>query len=453
MELYISTVASTLSRYQRNSLLHILIIIHFHRRWPDIWIGRESEGQEWVGKRDVSAAGLRNSTVNPVHQTLASDQAECDFLNVTTGTSQNARCGARQKGSEWNQVQDPLQRLSLQGVTGNGTLGMWGVDLAMGYPWTVRSPVNFSGSVILHFTGTEQTGVMRVVPSHTRDTFDQDEIDAREKKKKKNDRDHVIPLGPKGKKDSRAKKLVAWILICVAITGVLFYSSVFRSTRHSDSRSVRRTVCRTLAVLFSSCECFRVLFVRNWYGFFGSRSSTRNKSRERDDEEESIDRNLLSTNTRHNSITTLNSITSHANLSFSERGHSMSSKSSSEFAAAEQEKRVRGARRGVDEVPYNVLGQEGGNEEGSDSDGDGEGEGEGESTFSQSTSQISLPSNSNSSPGAPPRKRYITWGTFTHLNAPSFFRSGSENSSLHSKSTASSDGGYGSVTSLSSVES
>ena len=400
-----------------------------------------------MGKRDVSAAGLRNMTIDPVHQTIASDKDDCDFLNITNRRSPTVRCGGLQRGTDWNQIQGPLYGVLVQGLTENQTLGMWSVDLAMGYPWTVRSPVNFSGSVILHFTGTEQTGVVRVVPSHTRDTYDHDEMDAREKRKKKSDRDHVIPLKPKGKKDSRTKKLVAWILICVAITGVLFYSSVFRSARHSDPRSVRRTVCRTLAILFSSCECFRVLFVRNWYGFFGSRSSTRNKSGDRDDEEESIDRNLLSTNTRHNSITTLNSITSHANLSFSERGQAMNSKLSNGNAAAEQERRVKGARRGSDEVHYNALGQEGGNDEGSDSDG------EGESTFPQSTSQISLPSNSNSSPGAPPRKRYITWGTFTHLNAPSFFKSGSENSSLHSKSTASSDGGYGSVTSLSSVES
>lgn len=344
-----------------------------------------------------------------------------------------------------NQVQDPVRRMS---SVGNQTQGEWSVELAMGYSWAVRSPVNFSGSVILHFAETLYTGVVRAVPSHTRDTFDQDEINAREKRRKKSDLDHSAPLRPIGKKDSRTKKLVAWILICIAITGVLFYSSVFRSSRHADSRSIRRTVCRALAYLFSSCECFRVLFARNWYGFFGSRSS-RTKSVERDDEEESIDRNLLSTNTRHNSITTLNSITSHANLSFSERGHASNVKSSAANAGAEQEKKGkgRGARSDADGLPYALLEQRSENGQAIDTDSDGE------STFPQSTSQMSLPSNCNSSPGAPPRKRYITWGTFTHLNAPSFFRSGSENSSLHSKSTASSDGGYGSVTSLSSVES
>ena len=42
--------------------------------------------------------------------------------------------------------------------------GLWSVELAMGYPWATRSPVNFSGAVILHFKKTIVTGVVLAYP-------------------------------------------------------------------------------------------------------------------------------------------------------------------------------------------------------------------------------------------------------------------------------------------------
>jgi hypothetical protein len=380
------------------------------------------------------AAGLRNFTRLSVD---IDREGDTDI----TQTGERGNMDLRREGSTSSNAS---QLVPADGERVGPKHGMWSVELAMGYPWTIRSPVNYSGSVILHFTDTMDSGTIHAVTHTGQEYYDEDEAGVRHRTETKNQKDAEDTISKNLRRHSRGKTVVG-ILIFFMLAVILIFTRLTPGICNPWSQSTRRQVCRFLAVIFSRCECVRVLFTRNWYGFFGSRS-TPQKSAERDDDEESTDRNLLTLNTRHNSITTLNSITSHVNLSFNDRNNNNVWKSRSTSGSSLREDRldrIDGGERGrrgdliVTEV-YDRLYQNDSDEDSAES-------------IQKSISFVSISSNASS--GSSPRKKYITWGTSTHLSAPIFTRLVNESSSVQSRSTNSSDGGYGSVNSLSSVDS
>jgi hypothetical protein len=384
----------------------------------------------------VLAAGLRNFT----HLSVDVDR-EGDTDVTQTGEGGNTDLGHEGCTSSNTSHLVPAAGEG-EGERESPTHGMWSVELAMGYPWTIRSPVNYSGSVILHFTDTKESGTIHAVAHTGQEYYDEDEAGVRHRTETKNQKDAEDTITKILKRHSR-RKTVAGILIFFMLAVILIFTRLTPGICSPWSLSTRRYVCRFLAVIFSRCECVRTLFTRNWYGFFGSRS-TPQKSAERDDDEESTDRNLLTLNTRHNSITTLNSITSHVNLSFNDRNNVWKSRSTSGNPSREDRlDRIDGGERSrkgdliVTEV-YDRIYQNDSDEDSAES-------------IQKSISFVSISSNASS--GSSPRKKYITWGTSTHLSAPIFTRLVNESSSVQSRSTNSSDGGYGSVNSLSSVDS
>lgn len=404
-------------------------------RWPDTWIGRDSDGSPWRGKRYVRAAGLKNITQHQKNSSL-------------TPTKSDEKLRRRRKGI--SQIEDfSIPIMSSVGESARGCLN-WTVDLAMGFPWSIRSPVNYSGSVVLHFTETLESGVVYAIGHPSFQAIDQDERDAIARNKKKEDK-----LNEK-RNEAKMKYFIArrlFVFILLFTTGFGFFCChrFLDGLKNFWSHDMRRKVCRILARVFSQCECFRVLFARNWYGYFKSRGGPANRNGEvEDDDDESTDRTLLTLNTRHNSITTLNGITSHISLPNIERSSSggrvkilKNSNSAGDESllqlgeictTKEIEIFPRKRKESEDDGDSNFC----------DVDGD--------STIAKSLSAGSILS--SSSTGTLVRKKYITWGAFTHLNAPLFYsRSNSESSSLHSKSSSSSDGGYGSINSLNSLDS
>jgi hypothetical protein len=411
-------------------------------RWPDTWIGRESDGEPWQGKRFVRAAGLKNIT-----------QHQQNDPTPSYGYDSSAR---RRGGFDHIEVQG-VDTHTMSSVGGpDRARGNWTVDLAMGFPWTVRSAVNYSGSVVLHFTDTVESGVVYAVGHPTFITNDQDERDAIARNKRKEKRFN-------GRRETIRMKLFMvrsfFVFVLLFLVGTLFfcYQRLIEGMRSFWSHDMRRKVCRILAKVFSMCECFRVLFARNWYGFFKSRGEPGARSSEaEEDDDESTDRTLLTLNTRHNSITTLNRLTSHSHISLPNIDRSSSSgrvrilkscNSAGDDSLLELGNIIETERDNF----RNDKESEDGDSNYCDVDCD--------STIAKS---LSLGSNlSSSSSGTIARKKYITWGAFTHLNAPMFSKSGSgslsgsgsESSSLQSKSTSSSDGGYGSINSLNSLDS
>ena len=410
-------------------------------RWPDTWIGRESDGEHWQGKRFVRAAGLKNVT-----------QQQQNDPTPSYGYDSSAR---RRRGYDQIQSQD-LDTHTMSSVGGSGgAQGNWTVELAMGFPWTVRSAVNYSGSVVLHFTDTVESGVVYAVGHPTFITNDQDERDAIARNKRKEKRFN-------GRRETVRMKLFMvrsfFVFVPLFLAGAVFfwYHRLIEGMRSFWSHDMRRKVCRILAKVFSKCECFRVLLARNWYGFFKSRGEPGARSSvAEDDDDESTDRTLLTLNTRHNSITTLNRLTSHSHISLSNIDRSSSSRvrilKSCNSAGDDSLLQLGNIVETERDVFRHDKESEDGDSNYCDVDCD--------STIAKS---LSLGSNlSSSSSSTFVRKKYITWGAFTHLNAPMFSKSGSgsgslsgsESSSLQSKSTSSSDGGYGSINSLNSLDS
>lgn len=131
----------------------------YKRNWPDPWLGRFSGGLSWSGSRDVHAAGLGNVTAKEKHSSGGKTSSSGDLSDLSKPHYDDYYYQVEEVPSA-----KPTSLKSLTSAAMMRPLGLWSVDLAMGYPWTVRTPVNFSGSVILHFTGTEQTGVILAFP-------------------------------------------------------------------------------------------------------------------------------------------------------------------------------------------------------------------------------------------------------------------------------------------------
>jgi hypothetical protein len=68
------------------------------KRWPDVWIGKLSQGEDWLASRNLAPAGLNS----------------CPRQGIA----------------------DPM---------------LWTVDIALGFVFGVRSPCNISGEIILYF--------------------------------------------------------------------------------------------------------------------------------------------------------------------------------------------------------------------------------------------------------------------------------------------------------------
>jgi hypothetical protein len=138
----------------------------YKRNWPDPWLGRFSEGRPWIGTRDVHAAGLSNtsSALNPlVYFAESSNLPEVEHYVA----GEDNMGGASPHYDDFyihddEYIQKPKITPHTQIV--RKLSGVWSVELAIGYPWTVRSPVNYSGSVILHFTDTKDSGTVMAFP-------------------------------------------------------------------------------------------------------------------------------------------------------------------------------------------------------------------------------------------------------------------------------------------------
>ena len=103
----------------------------------------------------MSAAGLRNFT-------LLSSNIDRDEDAAVAQTGERGDEDQRHEGSTSS---SNVSHIVLpEGDSVRPRHGVWSVELAMGYPWTVRSPVNYSGSVILHFTDTKDSGTVMAFP-------------------------------------------------------------------------------------------------------------------------------------------------------------------------------------------------------------------------------------------------------------------------------------------------
>jgi hypothetical protein len=138
----------------------------YRRNWPDPWLGRFSEGKPWIGTRDVHAAGLANvsSALNPI--VYLADASNLPEVEHTIAFEDNMG-GASPHYDDFyihddEYVQKPKVTPHTQIV--RKLSGAWSVEIAIGYPWTIRSPVNYSGSVILHFTDTKESGTIMAFP-------------------------------------------------------------------------------------------------------------------------------------------------------------------------------------------------------------------------------------------------------------------------------------------------
>ena len=341
--------------------------------------------------------------------------------------------------------------------------GLWSVELAMGYPWATRSPVNFSGAVILHFEDTITSGVVFGVGNRQYK-------DINSEKKKSNEKFNKNNTWRKFRVMDRRMAFIT-IFLFIMLSSMLVYTRIFRDTR--DGRRTRRSFRKYVNLFCSWCQYFLSCCIPTWRPFQlngeysysqnlrgdGDRDGNRdrNRNRNRDDDEESLDRNVLTLNTQHNSITTLNSITSHVNLSLNDRNIFRFSKSTvSESRSTDSALTVLSNNNNSSNTSINRDCADDCLPDMSYSAGDYNYLDNDESCDSSLAKTISTPSlQSNISTDSFPRKKIISWGPFTHLSPPIFIKSGSESSSLQSKSSSStsSDGGYGSVCSLGSTDS
>ena len=395
-------------------------------------------------RKDFRIDGESNNT-----NTNSYSENEIDFVTVTADT---------------HPYKDEIDFILSQDSHTGEPPGLWSVEIAMGYPWTIRAPVNFSGAVILHFKDTITTGVVHGVGYRQNKNIISDKNKSNEKFNKGN-------AWRKFRVMDRRKAFIT-IFLFIMLSSILIYTRIFRDTR--DGRRMRRTFRKYLNGLCSLCQYFRCCFVPTWRPFQNGsmngeysysqnlRSDTdgnrgRDRNRDRDDDEESLDRNVLTLNTQHNSITTLNSITSHVSLSLNDRNIFRSSKSTvSESRSTDSALTVLSNNNNSSNTSINRdcaddylhdMSYSGGDYNYVDND---------ESCDSSLVKTVSTPSlQSNISMDSFPRKKIISWGPFTHLSPPIFIKSGSESSSLQSKSSSStsSDGGYGSVCSLGSTDS
>ena len=145
----------------------------YSRNWPDPWLGKMSDGRPWVGSRDVHAAGLLNfsvpmemgSTVDHNDDHPSSDnvlEKDAYYENFeSTEQDDSYYSGDDQYYSNHHDKSKAHISANLMSIE---PPGLWSVEIAMGYPWTIRAPVNFSGAVILHFKKTIVTGVVLAYP-------------------------------------------------------------------------------------------------------------------------------------------------------------------------------------------------------------------------------------------------------------------------------------------------
>ena len=142
----------------------------YSRNWPDPWLGRMSEGRPWVGSRDVHAAGLINSSMPirsgfDVYYNDDNIAAEIDgYYDNLVSTEQDDSYYSGDDEYYSNHRMKPKAFASPNLITPKPP-GLWSVELAMGYPWTIRFPVNYSGAIILHFKDTLTTGIIHANPS------------------------------------------------------------------------------------------------------------------------------------------------------------------------------------------------------------------------------------------------------------------------------------------------
>lgn len=151
------------------------------RRWPDPWIGKASLGRRWVAQRDVHAAGLIGCRGSAPDNSEYSESSSCPAYIRSSihkgGVDEWYIDSDAEEGGQWL----PIGLLeSGKGKTKHSHGGLqpseeptpvpsdsarslpiphkirhrnsdWVVKIAMGYPWGLHSPVNFSGIVQLTF--------------------------------------------------------------------------------------------------------------------------------------------------------------------------------------------------------------------------------------------------------------------------------------------------------------
>ena len=146
----------------------------YSRNWPDPWLGRMSDGHPWVGSRDVHAAGLQNVSIHIEMESIVDyndDQLSSDSALEEDAYIENLKPSEQDDSyySGDDEYYSNHHHKSKSHASANLMTieppGLWSVDLAMGYPWTIRAPVNFSGAVILHFKKTSITGVVFAFPT------------------------------------------------------------------------------------------------------------------------------------------------------------------------------------------------------------------------------------------------------------------------------------------------
>ena len=138
----------------------------YSRNWPDPWLGQFSEGRPWFGIRDVHAAGLGNITVEEDPYDNAGQYYGSNFDSA--GLSRYDDFYYYHDEPNVKKTGKQLKKDKAVTPLKQKPTGMWTVDLAIGFPWTIRSAVNYSGSVVLHFTDTVESGVVMAYPYNPR---------------------------------------------------------------------------------------------------------------------------------------------------------------------------------------------------------------------------------------------------------------------------------------------
>ncbi len=102
--------------------------------WPETWIGKESNGEQWVSIRDVWAARL------------------CSYPPHTSTATAVAVAGIDLDSSD---SKKSVQRNTVLAETSSG--GVWTVDLAVGFTVMPRAAAEYSGDITLSFGTADDT--------------------------------------------------------------------------------------------------------------------------------------------------------------------------------------------------------------------------------------------------------------------------------------------------------
>jgi subtilisin family serine protease len=110
---------------------------HFYsRRWPDSWIFRQSHGIPWIAERDVHAAGMMSS----FHSASSSGTSKRNIF-------QQAAIEKKMDNTEYN-IDEELDR---EEHFCQQTSSCWEIEVAVGFQYHARSPVQYSGRLQLVF--------------------------------------------------------------------------------------------------------------------------------------------------------------------------------------------------------------------------------------------------------------------------------------------------------------